>query len=215
MARPLSPRAILLWLLLSALLVGMIQMGLVSVAIEKLGLSPLSGLLLLFSSLLGSLINLPVFTLSQSPRDPLDDLPSDRPPHPSTTVIAVNLGGCIVPLAFSLFLIRYSTISVDHLLMAILFVSLVCYFSSRPIAKVGIGMPALIAPLAAAAIALLLTPENAAPLAYVAGTLGVLIGADLLRLKDIAALQAPVAAIGGAGTFDGIFITGLIAVLLT
>ncbi len=46
------------------------------------------------------------------------------------------------------------------------------------------------------------------------GSLGVLIGADLLNLGKLQGLGAPVASIGGAGTFDGIFVTGLIAVLL-
>jgi uncharacterized membrane protein len=78
----------------------------------------------------------------------------------------------------------------------------------------GIGMPILVAPLAAAAIAYVMAGENAAPLAYVGGTMGVLIGADLLRVKDIRQLAAPVASIGGAGSFDGIFISGLLAVLL-
>src|SRR3569623_306647 len=40
------------------------------------------------------------------------------------------------------------------------------------------------------------------------------IGADLLRLNVIRKMGVPVAAIGGAGTFDGIFITGIVAVLL-
>jgi uncharacterized membrane protein len=43
----------------------------------------------------------------------------------------------------------------------------------------------------------------------------VLIGADLLRLKDIRRMGTPVTSIGGAGTFDGIFMTGIVAVLLT
>jgi uncharacterized membrane protein len=50
--------------------------------------------------------------------------------------------------------------------------------------------------------------------AYISGTLGVLIGADLLHLRHLAALRSPVVSIGGAGTFDGIFLTGIIAVLL-
>jgi uncharacterized membrane protein len=50
--------------------------------------------------------------------------------------------------------------------------------------------------------------------AYISGTFGVLIGADLLNLKNLTALKAPVVSIGGAGTFDGIFLTGIIAVLL-
>ena len=67
---------------------------------------------------------------------------------------------------------------------------------------------------AATLAALLLDPAHSAPLAYISGTLGVLIGADLLRLRDIGKLGLPMASIGGAGTFDGIFLTGLVAVLL-
>jgi uncharacterized membrane protein len=44
--------------------------------------------------------------------------------------------------------------------------------------------------------------------------LGTLLGADLLNLGAIDDLAAPIASIGGAGTFDGIFPTGLIAVLI-
>jgi uncharacterized membrane protein len=75
-------------------------------------------------------------------------------------------------------------------------------------------MPLLLAPLTAALIAVVLYPAQSAPLAYICGTMGVLAGADLLRLKDVRRLGAPVASIGGAGTFDGVFITGIVAVLL-
>jgi len=51
-------------------------------------------------------------------------------------------------------------------------------------------------------------------IAYAGGTLGTLIGADILNLDKIRDLGAPVASIGGAGTFDGVFLSGLIAVLL-
>jgi uncharacterized membrane protein len=44
--------------------------------------------------------------------------------------------------------------------------------------------------------------------------LGTLIGADLMNLGHLHGLAAPVASIGGAGTFDGIFLTGILAVLL-
>jgi uncharacterized membrane protein len=50
--------------------------------------------------------------------------------------------------------------------------------------------------------------------AYVAGSLGTLIAADLLNLGIIHALGALIASIGGAGRFDGIFMTGILAVLL-
>jgi len=48
----------------------------------------------------------------------------------------------------------------------------------------------------------------------VAGTLGTLIGADLLNLPRLRNLGAGVASIGGAGTFDGVLLSGIIAVLL-
>ncbi|MBV8766819.1 MAG: DUF1614 domain-containing protein, partial [Hyphomicrobiales bacterium] len=37
---------------------------------------------------------------------------------------------------------------------------------------------------------------------------------DLLNLSNIEGLGAPVASIGGAGTFDGIFLAGIIAMLI-
>ena len=75
-------------------------------------------------------------------------------------------------------------------------------------------MPIFIAPLSAALIAMILDPGHSAPLAYISGTLGVIIGADVFHLKDIPRMGTPLASIGGAGTFDGIFMTGIVAVLL-
>ena len=65
-----------------------------------------------------------------------------------------------------------------------------------------------------AIVAMILSREDSAPLAYIAGSLGTLIGADLTNLDKVRGLGAPVASIGGAGTFDGIFLTGILAVLL-
>lgn len=62
--------------------------------------------------------------------------------------------------------------------------------------------------------ALVISRRQAAPLAYIAGILGTLTGADLLNLDMVQGLGAPVASIGGAGKFDGIFLTGVVAVLL-
>jgi uncharacterized membrane protein len=76
------------------------------------------------------------------------------------------------------------------------------------------AVPVFIPPVVAAATALLLSRQSAPALAYVAGSLGTLIGADLLNLGTIQALGAPIASIGGAGRFDGIFMTGILAVLL-
>ena len=79
---------------------------------------------------------------------------------------------------------------------------------------VGIALPVLVPALTTAGVALLLSRPYAAPLAYISGSLGTLIGADLLNLNQLQGLGAPVASIGGAGTFDGIFLTAIVAVLI-
>src|SRR5262245_2476400 len=77
-----------------------------------------------------------------------------------------------------------------------------------------IAMPVLVPALVACIVALILSRIHAAQLAYIGGSLGTLIGADLFNLGKISGLGAPVASIGGAGTFDGIFLVGILAVLL-
>jgi len=70
-------------------------------------------------------------------------------------------------------------------------------------------------PAAVAAVsAFWLVPEQAPQAAFVAGVLGPLIGADLLHLRDIATLETGIASIGGAGTFDGIVLSGIVAAYL-
>ena len=91
-------------------------------------------------------------------------------------------------------------------------VAAVVFFVARPVGGVGVQVPIFLPPLMAAAVALLLSRDHAAPLAYISGTLGTLIGADVLNLGNLAGVR--VASIGGAGTFDGVFLTGIIAVLL-
>jgi uncharacterized membrane protein len=86
---------------------------------------------------------------------------------------------------------------------------------ARPVHGVGIMVPALVPALAATCAGLLLAPgHGAAVLAYAAGTLGTLIGADLTNFRAVRKMDAPVVSIGGAGTFDGVFLSGVLAVLL-
>lgn len=215
-----NPFQFLLLLFALLLLVALVQVGIFTVALDKLGLAPHSALLLLFASLMGSGINLPLFTMDSEPRLPEEEfaiprlLFSPRIPHPGKTIVAVNVGGALIPICLSVYLIIVNDILLWEVTLAIIIVSTISYLFSRPIRGLGIGMPIFVAPFSAALTALLLSQQHSAPLAYICGTLGVLIGADLLRLKDIRKLAAPVAAIGGAGTFDGIFFTGIVAVLL-
>ena len=79
----------------------------------------------------------------------------------------------------------------------------------------GLAAVPVFVPAGATAIsALVLSRRYAAALAYISGSIGTLVGADLLNLGRLQGLGAPVASIGGAGTFDGIFLTGVLAVLI-
>ena len=217
----MPPLRLLLFFLALAFLVVLVQLGLVTIAFEKLGLSRESAYLLLLCTLAGSMINLPLLTVkgdtSGAPRIPPELLRRAFFKLPDVTdriLIVVNVGGAVVPVAFSFYLIAHNPINMLHIAIGVAVVAVISRAISHPIPGIGIGMPMLIAPLIAATMATFLDPEQRAPLAYIGGTLGVLIGADLLHLEDIRKLGKPVAAIGGAGTFDGVFITGLLAVLL-
>ena len=221
MRTPFSPVVLLFLLGFTLWLVFAIKLEIIALTFAKLGLAPESALALLITSLFGSFINLPLLTLPASappdfqPMRPMGLLQPPVLPFTGQTRVVVNVGGCLVPLVFSLYLMQNNPLDIGQTLLATLIVAGISYTASRPIPGLGIGMPILVAPLSAAMVAMALGGASRAPLAYIAGSLGVLIGADLLRLKDIRGLGAPVASIGGAGTFDGIFITGLVAVLLT
>jgi len=216
-----SPGQLLFFLFLLAFLMAVVQFGLLSIAFGKLGLSQTSAYLLLISSLLGSSVNVPVATI-RAEHPPEGSLPPAvrgllrhfQMPFTGRTTIAVNLGGCLIPLTFSLYLVRHHPLTIVSVGLATVCVALVCNRFSRPVAGIGIGIPIFVAPLTAAIVAMLIDPAQSAPLAYISGTLGVLIGADLLRINDIRKMGVPIASIGGAGTFDGIFLTGIVAVLL-
>jgi uncharacterized membrane protein len=205
---------------ISILLIIVLQLGIFSIVLAKLGLSPDSAILLLVSTLLGSLVNLRLFTINSSAEESPENYPIPRslfhpiPVLKGKIIVALNVGGALIPICFSLYLISLHSVTPLQFIPAIIIVASISYIFSRPIKGLGIGIPIFIAPVTAAISALMISPEHSAPLAYICGTLGVLIGADLLRLKDIKYIGAPVAAIGGAGTFDGIFFTGIIAVLL-
>jgi len=128
------------------------------------------------------------------------------------TVLAINVGGAIIPICLSIYLLFKHQL---FLLGAIgtAFVAVVCHFLAQPIPGFGIALPIFVPAVATAIIAVALSRRRAAPLAYISGSLGTLIGADLLNLGAVQSLGAPVASIGGAGSFDGIFVTGLLAVL--
>lgn len=218
---PVNPLQLIVFVFILGLLLAFVQIGVLTVAFEKLGLSSQSAFLLLFCSLFGSALNLPMVKIAAE-RPPPESIPEELRPlmeqalrrFDGTTVIAVNVGGALIPVLFSYYLLQHHPIPLLDVLVAVAIVAIISRLASRPVPGLGIGMPIFVGPVAAALTALGLSPDHSAPLAYICGTLGVLIGADLTRFGDIRKMGVPVASIGGAGTFDGIFITGIVAVLL-
>ncbi len=199
----------------------LVQFGLFAWAFSRLGIPPEYLFSFLFLCIVGSMINIPIRKIRlESEPEELNVISfygmRFRPPrwtNPREMVLAVNLGGAILPSCLSIYLLTHAA-TPFRMLLALAIVTYAVYRMARPVPGVGIGTPMFIPPIVAALAAMLLNPQWAAPTAYVAGTLGTLIGADLLHLDELKHLNAPVASIGGAGTFDGIFLTGILAVFL-
>jgi uncharacterized membrane protein len=189
-------------------------------AYESLGISSQAAIALLFATLIGSFFNIPVAELP--PERVMSDRAVDffgmRYVVPavsdwSGTVIAVNVGGAVIPTLMSFYLLMKRELWAKGFI-ATAVVALVIHWMANPVQGLGIAVPVFMPVLITAIVAIMLSREDAAPLAYIGGSLGTLIGADLTNLDKVRGLGAPVASIGGAGTFDGIFLTGILAVLL-
>jgi uncharacterized membrane protein len=224
--RSVPPGCLSLLVLGGVLLLPFVLANVVFAALGKLGLGPTSSLLAALGMFAGSLINIPVAQVEQART--VEYLPNrvlglhrllSRPvQRRSYTVIAVNVGGCLVPTALAGYQAARIALEAPSVLPAaggaLLINVAVCYYVARPVPDTGITMPAFLPAGAAALCALLLTPEWAPPVAFMAGVLGPLLGADFLHLDDIADIGTGMASIGGAGTFDGIVLSGLVATLL-
>jgi uncharacterized membrane protein len=216
---PLTPLFLLAALLL-AMVVAFVQVGILRYAYERIGIPRRYVFAVLMASLLGSYVNIPVAELP--PERVLSNqvvsfygieyvIPSvEQWPG---TIVAVNVGGAVVPTLLSLYLLFKRRLFAPGLL-AVAIVAAVVHAVAHPVRGVGISVPVFVPPLVAAATAILIARRAAPAVAYIGGSLGTLVGADLLNLGVVQGLGAPVASIGGAGTFDGIFLTGIVAVLL-
>ena len=189
-------------------------------AYSQLGIAPRYFFTWLFLSLAGSYVNLPIMRFAPEQMTRVEEIPFYGVPYviPTVetwpgTILAVNVGGAIIPVLLSLVLIAKNRLW-KAAAWGVAVVSLACYLLAETVPGLGVAIPVFYPPVIAATVALLLSRRYAAPLAYACGSLGTLIGADLMNLGNLRGLGAPVVSIGGAGTFDGIFVTALIAVVL-
>ncbi len=217
---PLTLPFLLMFALFIVFLVLFIEIGLLTYAYERIGVGRRHMFALLGLSFLGSYINIPVYELAPHAVESgqissfggmLYVIPEVT--NWPATIIAVNVGGAVIPTLLSFFLLVKNRLYFRGL-VAVAIVTFCVHAVAYPMKGVGIAEPTFVPPLISTMVALLLSREYAPPLAYIAGSLGTLIGADLLNLGKVQGLGAPVASIGGAGTFDGIFVTGILSVLL-
>jgi len=195
-------------------------------ALMKLRLDPSTAIILVMGIILGSSINIPLKRIARNDtlvEDPLAILGlSGRWPQfqrvRQETVIAVNVGGCLIPAGLAIYEIAHllfeSPQSLPWLAIAVAINTGVCYRLAQPVSGIGIALPGLVPAALAAISAVWLVPEQAPQVAFAAGVLGPLLGADLLHLRDIEGLETGIASIGGAGTFDGIVLSGIVAAYL-
>ena len=198
----------------------LIQFGVLRYAFGRIGLSSKYATLLLLASLLGSYVNIPIAHFANErvvPQEVIDFF-GRRYVVPMVVdwpgmILAVNVGGAVIPLLLSIYLLArnriwivaawrrrsslWSSISLRGLCPAS---ALACRSSRRRCCR--------------RLSRFLLSRDFAAPVAYVSGSLGTLIGADLLNLDRIRGHRDADRSFGGAGTFDGIFVTGILAVLI-
>jgi len=202
--------------------------SIVTSAFTKLGIPPAVALTLFLFSILGSFVNIPIAEeRTYEPALRVRQVVFMGIPYPvpyldleeHRVIIAVNVGGALVPLSVVLYeLTRVSMLGETGLLfnifLSVTISALLSHAFSRPVRGLGIAIPTLIPPIIAFGLAMIFGGTNPPLVAYTSGTMGVLIGADLMNWDKIKRLGAPMVSIGGAGTFDGIFLAGLIALLL-
>ena len=208
---------------LLVLVASLLFVGFVGLAFRRIGFSPQTTILILVATFVGSYINIPLLKVKTV-------IPVIREEYVSffgvvfripqieceefSTTIALNVGGALIPVTVSVYLLWRFPSALPYALVGTIMVAFITHLVARPVKGLGIATPAFIPPIAAALMAYVLPFTTPAVIAYTSGVLGTLIGADLTNLHKISSLGAKIASIGGAGTFDGIFLSGIISTLL-
>ncbi|MHB8165061.1 MAG: DUF1614 domain-containing protein [Methanoregula sp.] len=221
--------AILLFVGLIIVLIPLLILGVIGAAFTKLGFSWITAIAVVLLMLFGSYVNIPLYRIKRDmvrvTSDTTAVFGSGSPWQADPvweTIVSINLGGAILPICISLYLLYQAfSITRSSLMVSvgagILVVALITYFATRPVSGVGLRVPLLIPALTALLMGLLLFGGAGIPatvVAFVSGTIGVLLGGNIARLNRIRDLEVPEMSIGGAGTFSAIFICCILPALI-
>ncbi len=208
---PVGCLILFLFILFLPVLLALGYFHIITIGFEKLGFSPELTIGVFLLMIAASAVNIPL-TKKKMVYENRSFWGFFRSPRVKVSGIGINLGGAVIPFIISVYFLF--KIPLGSVLIATLLMILICKYLSRVVPGRGIALSALVPPLFAAFIAFAVAPDFMAPTAFVSGVLGSLIGADLLNLRKARKMTEGFLSIGGAGVFDGIFLTGIISALL-
>jgi uncharacterized membrane protein len=180
----------------------LIYLGLGHRVFDRMRLTDRAALIIIAALLLGSLIDIPI------------------PGRPVS--VSINVGGALVPVGLAIYLLAGAGTREERsrALWGALLTGAVVYFIgsylmrglTEPAGRYHFMEPLYLYPIVAGVVAYVMGRSRRA--AFVAATLGVLLG-DIFHYLRVAAARAPVRVdIGGGGVFDAIVLAGIFAVLL-
>jgi uncharacterized membrane protein len=228
-AGPLSIIALILLIGLIILVIPLLFLGLVGAAFTRLGFSWIAALAVVLLMLFGSFVNIPLYTIRRDMvRGDTGAFSAEGAAIPWATqpvwdtIISLNLGGAVIPLLVSAYLLYQSvgllgTAILGPIGVGIIIVAIIAYLATRLVPGYGIRAPLFIPGLAALLCGLLLTGSTglvAGVTAFVAGTAGTLLGAGIAWLPRIKDLEVPQVSIGGAGMFGAIFLACILSAMI-
>ena len=174
--------------------------SLIKRAFEEVGFSGWESSLIVFGGIIFGMIDLPLFKYHG-------------------WIIGINIGGAVLPIAISIYLMAKNKVFF-RVILGIILISYITY-NYTFVSSEGIVSPFplwLLPPIAASMYSVMVAIKSrrkAASIAYASGTMGALIGADFMHMKELLSLPPKgMAVIGGASIFDMVFLTGVIAVII-
>jgi uncharacterized membrane protein len=227
-AGPLSVFVIILIIVLVIIIVPLLILGIIGAAFTRLGFSWISALAVVLLILFGSFVNIPVYRFRRNMiRVSHNQAPVFGVSFPNTsgdvweTTISLNLGGAVIPVFISLYLMYRAILITGTSLIftvctGIIIVAVITYVSTRLDTYNGIQVPLLIPGTYSTACRFAPCRGTAyrAVTAFVSGITGVLLGGNLANLYRISDLEVPEVSFGGAGTFGSIFLCCMLPALI-
>jgi uncharacterized membrane protein len=222
-AGPLSVLAVILIIGIVIILIPLFLLGLIGAAFTRLGFSWVTALAVVLLMIFGSFINIPVYRFQR------DTIRIDQQENALygggsawESVISVNLGGAIMPLIISLYLIytafpMYGQSLLFSTGIGLVIVAVIAFVSTRQVPVTGLSVSLILPALAALLMGSLLgggTGISSVVIAFVSGTMGTLLGGNIAYLVRIKEMGIPFLNIGGAGTFGAIFLCCLLPALI-